>query len=281
MGNILAAIDELKLIKGDFLYIDLLSNAIFMGTDEDGMQIPPVKDGQKRWHVTGSLTACPKPRIKKILSMFDSLRELVGEATLICGLPLPRYAKEKCCTESIHIENFCGSNYAEVFVQAREDARACLEAAFPSAIIFDQLAAFSGGNQATALDELISSAGMVIWSSGDPVHLTKTAYGDVAAALVGKLNNTGGDKAVSTTRKRIESVVTRVQTPIKSVPTPGWILGDCAGPQRRSGTRPHGSWRHGRGGCCAYAGSLRRTDTRRNARCRTRPHGCSAHGRGG
>ena len=78
VGNILAAIDELKLIKGDFLYIDLLSNAIFMGTDEDGMQIPPVKDGQKRWHVTGSLTACPKPRIKKILSMFDSLRELVG-----------------------------------------------------------------------------------------------------------------------------------------------------------------------------------------------------------
>ena len=77
--------------KGDFLYIDLLSNAIFMGTDEDGMQIPPVKDGQKRWHVTGSLTVCPKPRIKEILSMFDSLLELVGEATLICRLPLRQY----------------------------------------------------------------------------------------------------------------------------------------------------------------------------------------------
>ena len=41
VGNILAAIDELNLIKGDFLYIDLLSNAIFMGTNEDGLQIPP------------------------------------------------------------------------------------------------------------------------------------------------------------------------------------------------------------------------------------------------
>ena len=51
-----------------------------MGTDEDGMQIPPLKDGQKRWHVTGSLTVCPKPRIKKILSMFDSLRELVEKS---------------------------------------------------------------------------------------------------------------------------------------------------------------------------------------------------------
>ena len=25
------------------------------------------------------------------MSMFDSLLELVGEATLICGLPLPQY----------------------------------------------------------------------------------------------------------------------------------------------------------------------------------------------
>ena len=203
-----------------------------MGTDEDGMQIPPLKDGQKRWHVTGSLTVCPKPRIKKILSMFDSLREIVGEATLMCGLPLPRYVKEKCCTDSTHMENLSDSDYAEVFVQASEDARAYLEAAFPTAIIFDQLAAFSGGDKATSPDELISSAGMAIWASGDPVHLANTAYGDVVAALVGKLNNAGGDKAVSSTRKRIESVVTRVQTPIKSAPTPGWILGDSTGPQR-------------------------------------------------
>ena len=103
------------------------------------------------------------------------------------------------------------------------------------AIIFDQLLAFSGGNEDVALGNLISSAGMAIWSSSDPVHLTNTAYGDVAAALVAKLNNAGGNKAVSTTRKRIESVVTRVQTPIKSVPTPGWILGDCTGPQRSRG----------------------------------------------
>ncbi len=42
VGNILAAIDELKLQTGDFLYMDLLSNASFMGTDEDGLQVPPV-----------------------------------------------------------------------------------------------------------------------------------------------------------------------------------------------------------------------------------------------
>ena len=52
-----------------------------------------------------------------------------------------------------------------MFTQASEDARAYLEAAFRTAIIFDQLAAFSGGDKATSPDELISSAGMAIWAS--------------------------------------------------------------------------------------------------------------------
>ena len=119
VGNILAAIDELKLQKGDFLCMDLLSNASFMGTDEDGLQVPPVKDGQKRWHMTCSLVACPKPRIKKILSLFDSLRKIAGDATMVCGLPLPRYVNEKCCLDKDHIENFIDNDYGEVFGQAR------------------------------------------------------------------------------------------------------------------------------------------------------------------
>ena len=97
VGKILAAIDELKLQKGDFVYMDLFSNASFMCNNEDGLQFPPVKDGQKRWHITGSLVACPKPRIKKILSLFESLRESTGDAMLVCGLPLPRYVYKKCC----------------------------------------------------------------------------------------------------------------------------------------------------------------------------------------
>ena len=83
--------------------MDILSNASFMGTNEDGLQVPPVKDGQKRWHVTGSLAACPKPRIKKILALFEPIRKIAGDATLECGLPLPRYVNEKCCTDKRHL----------------------------------------------------------------------------------------------------------------------------------------------------------------------------------
>ena len=114
VGEILAAIEQGNLKKGDFLYMDLLSNVSFMGTNEDGLQVPPVKDGSKRWHVTGSLVACPKPRMKKVLSQFETVQELVGDATLVCGLPLPRYVDEKCCQGDGHIENFRDEDYTEV-----------------------------------------------------------------------------------------------------------------------------------------------------------------------
>ena len=44
VSEILATITEMNLQKGDFVYHDLLSNASFMGTNEDGLQVPPIKD---------------------------------------------------------------------------------------------------------------------------------------------------------------------------------------------------------------------------------------------
>ena len=71
-------------------------------------------------------------------------------------------------------------------------ARSCLQAAFPSAIIFDQLSSFSGEDEDVVFQELLSSGGLPIWAKGDPMHLTTTTYGDVAAALLGKLNSPSG-----------------------------------------------------------------------------------------
>ena len=47
--------------------------------------------------------------------------------------------------------------YSEVFGQACETAKSCLAAAFPSAIIFDQLATFSGEEEDIVFEELLSS----------------------------------------------------------------------------------------------------------------------------
>ena len=44
------ALASLELTPGDFVYIDALSNQIFMGSDEDGLPIEPKKDGSNAWH---------------------------------------------------------------------------------------------------------------------------------------------------------------------------------------------------------------------------------------
>ena len=49
--------------KGDFVYIDALSNQLFMGSDVDGFPIEPEGDGDGYKHISGSLVAAPKKRL--------------------------------------------------------------------------------------------------------------------------------------------------------------------------------------------------------------------------
>ena len=95
------------------------------------------------------------------LSQFETVRELMGEATLVCGLPLPRYVEEKCCQGEGHLENFGDEDYTEVYVQVRETARSSLEAAFPGVIIYDPVAAFSGSRDTADPTQLLSSNGSI------------------------------------------------------------------------------------------------------------------------
>ena len=151
-------------------------------------------------------------------------------ATLVCRLPLPRYLEEKCCTECSHIDNHGDANFQDIFLEAADAVKGCLEAAFPGAIIFEPLTAF-GGSKETDLVELVSSDGLSVWNSGDPVHLTLTAYGDQAQP-----------------RRRIESVATRATVPAATAPTLGWIMGDNRSAGGRGGPgRGFGGGARGRG----------------------------------
>ena len=125
----------------------------------------------------------------------------------------------------------------EVYAQVRETARSCLETVFPGAIIFDPVAAFGGSNDTADPNQLLSSSGLSIWAKGDPVHLTPTAYGDLADDLINKVSSATSVGAPLEKRRRIESVVTRISTVPKTAttPVPGWILGDSSTPSRGRG----------------------------------------------
>ena len=68
--------DELRsmeLTGNDVVYLDLLSNQVYLGTDEDGNSSEPFKDNHKKWHISGSLVAAAKPRIRKVLDRLSAV----------------------------------------------------------------------------------------------------------------------------------------------------------------------------------------------------------------
>ena len=179
-----------------------------MDSDEDGLPTEPEQDGEGKWHITGSLEAAPKPRLKKLLQQLTPLREACGDATLVCGLPLGRYISRKCCSDEGHLENRGDEDFGQILSSAISSCRGCLEAAFPGSVVFNPTDSFADGD--SDLASLISSAGISIWLEDDPVHLTNAAYEDIAASLVKLVTKTAADPSADLLRRpRLESVVTQ------------------------------------------------------------------------
>ena len=215
-----------------------------MGSDEDGLPVEPKKDGSNAWHISESLTVAPKPREKKLLNQLECLKEACGGASLVCGLPLARYVRQKCCHCKTHLDNFGEDDYQQILLSAANLSKVCLSASFPGAIIFNPMESFATSENGLA--DLHSSAGVSIWSDADPVHLTNAAYGDIAAGLVSSTTTV----STSQPRNRLESVIVRQQLPEEErAPVPGWIMGEnrrsgrgglgrCFGGQASRGGRP-------------------------------------------
>ena len=107
------------------------------------------------------------------------------------------------------------------------------------------MAAFSSDND-TDLTELVSSGGLSVWNSCDLVHLTPTAYGDLAENLLKLVANSTTESGQAKPRRRIESIFTRATEPAATGPTPGWIMGHNRSEGGRGGP---GRGFGGQGGC--------------------------------
>ena len=228
-------IELLGLGKDDIIYLDLLSNTAYMGTDAEGNSTEPTKVG-KGWHIPGSLVAAARPRLRKQLDKLSAILRACGEASVICGLPTPRYVSCRCCEDPHHLDNVLESEMAEVHSAVRANSKACLLAAVPSCRIFDPMTTFACEEELGELSALVSSGGVSIWKEGDPVHLTETAYGDIAENLTNSIRQgDSGGLAAEVPRRRLESVVTRSAADPAHTPLPGWLVGGNQGAQRGRG----------------------------------------------
>ena len=55
--------------------------------------------------MTGCVETAPEAFLRKRFSLVRNLLQLVGNSTIICVLPLPRYVKQPCCNNESHRVN--------------------------------------------------------------------------------------------------------------------------------------------------------------------------------
>ena len=69
------------------------------------------------------MVAAAKPRIRKVLDRLSAIREACGTAKVICGLPIPQYVDQRCCSAENHINNHSEEEISEVHETVRINRR--------------------------------------------------------------------------------------------------------------------------------------------------------------
>jgi hypothetical protein len=189
-----------------------------------------------------------------------------GAAKVIVLLPTPRYVKEGCCSNAAHVTNIKSAGYLEMLSSAAHVVKNVMEEVLGDGgkqpLYYSPMSAFGG----ESILECRASDGRSVWQTGDPVHLTPAAYGDIAAMILETWKS--GDQHQ---RRRVDSIVEdggarrgRQGTPAGGGRGGSGVRGGGRGggwqPARRDSSGG-GQWRtsgSGRGGYSGYGGGGRR-----------------------
>ena len=87
----------------DVIVIDLLSNAAFAGTNEDGSTLPAQKQSDGTWHIISD--PVPPSVLKAKLKNLAGVLLVERNILWVLISPLLRYISEACCPNSQHCQN--------------------------------------------------------------------------------------------------------------------------------------------------------------------------------
>jgi hypothetical protein len=190
-----------KLTETDCLVLDCFSNSIYTSTNEMGYASPAFQDAASHYHLEGAAELAPGRSLRVIAGMVKELVEVSGAAKVIMLLPLPRYVKEGCCNNVAHISNIGSASYFETLNSAAHVVKNIVEEVLGDGgkqpLCLSPLSAFG-----ESLLDIILSDGRSIWLTGEPVHLTPAAYGDIAAMVMEAWNSSDQHQ-----RRRVDSIV--------------------------------------------------------------------------
>jgi hypothetical protein len=242
IAEIVNKLAELKLTKEDTVVIDLLSNSVFMGTDQCGLPTEAVRAEDGSYHIVGSLAIAPASVTKKILAGCSALAKSLKDTGTVLISPIPRYVYSKCCDNPEHVDNFEDSERDEEIVLGLEGVKKIMHNwAMEHDLTYDLIDPTQLADPSDlGLRTRTTVAGRALWRKDDPIHLTPEAYGDLAVALRDTVLSGPAAESVSVTgsekegrkRKVPESIVTR--QPVLQhkkgrgaapQPAAGWLLG--------------------------------------------------------
>ena len=254
VSEIVADIAELKLTSNDVLVVDIFSNMIYMGMDEDGLAVRAFKGLDGHFHIPGILEVATKVLIKRTLTAATPAVNAAGAAKIVFVLPIPWYAMRPCCSDPAHMQNKSEADYLDILFSAGPAVKGIVEGEAErlrwNATIFDPMTSF---DQEETLAGTLSSAGISIWNAVDSVHLTNAAYRDILDNL--RQTETDTTAAAVIGRERLPSIIpasTAVQW--DNIPVPALFSG--GEDHSRGEFGGWGRWlyrgrrggRHGRGG---------------------------------
>jgi hypothetical protein len=243
--NILKAADSIETLKvghQDIVVLDLWSNSAFLGTDESGFPLKPVKSNSDgKYHIMGELQHAPKQVFQRILSDAAPLFSAGNGARIVLLAPFPRYRSGKCCQLPGHVSNYGTDGFDEIFVEIHDIASSMFSSVAPTGEVtlvgFDDMMASSVLSEANGGG---GSGGGRLWDS-DNVHLLPNVYDGIGRYLFGLLED--DSHLPSRKRPRLDSVVPvaarSTDRPAGQVKLPAWLSGNSG-----AATRGHG----GRGG---------------------------------
>jgi len=266
LADAAAQLSSIRVTSDDIVVIDLWSNSAYMGTDEYGLPVRATKAGDGRYHIVGDLQAAPKTVFEKIMQDSVPVLDAARGSSITLVVPFPRYIVNKCCNNTGHVSNFGQESFSTEIYRAMEMAEQAISAcsAASNARTMGVVETFSCAD--LDLAEVRTAADESIWLTTDPVHLSQSAYKELADAVTGSMDLAG---ARPRKRARLESVVPAALRAGRGmqgrVRPPLWVSGMAPRlPMRRGrGTswprgQPGGFWRpRGRGGARGRSGGYR------------------------
>jgi hypothetical protein len=123
ISNVENELKKLNIGEGDTVVLDLLSNAAFIGTDDDGLPTPASRAGDGSYHIIGSLTTSPPTALKRALSNCNSPCGVLSGSKVLLVCPIPRYVTKGCCEDLTHVTNISGPEYDDELLDFQDQHR--------------------------------------------------------------------------------------------------------------------------------------------------------------